>query len=142
MNKFQINDVLLEEAISVAKQAMSHSYAPYSNFSMGAAVVTDKKLIIPGSLVENVSLGLAMCAERIALFSTVSQHAGTPKLLVLISKRTNGNITFPCGACLQVAMELGGPELEVLASDTKGNRDIELLSKLCSRLPHKVSQNG
>lgn len=138
MNEFDIDEQLVDEAISVAKEAMSRSYAPYSDFHMGAAVVTDKGVILPGALVENVSLGLAMCAERIALFSTVSQEAGTPKLLVLISKRTGGEITFPCGACLQVAMELGGPDLEIVACDTEGNIDKEVLSKLSSRLPRKT----
>ncbi len=139
MNKFEIEERLVDEAISVARKAMSRSYAPYSDFHMGAAVVTDKGVIMPGSLVENVSLGLAMCAERIALFSTVSQEAGTPRLLVLISKRTDGKITFPCGACLQVAMELGGPDLEIVVCDTEGNKDKEILSNLSSRLPRKTS---
>lgn len=139
MKKFKIDDQLLEEVISAAREAMLRSYAPYSGFNMGAAVVTEKNIILPGALVENVSLGLAMCAERIALFSTVSQQAGTPRVLVLVSRRTDGNLTFPCGACLQVAMELAGPELEVVACDTQGSREHEILSNLCSRLPHKAS---
>ncbi|MEQ9620068.1 MAG: cytidine deaminase [Deltaproteobacteria bacterium] len=139
MNEFVVNERLIDEAVSVAGKAMSRAYAPYSGFHMGAAVVTEKGVIIPGSLVENVSLGLAMCAERIALFSSVSQDAGKPKLLVLMSRRTDGKLTFPCGACLQVAMELGGPELEIVACDTDGNKDKDVLANLASRLPRKTS---
>ena len=139
MNKFVLNDGIIDDAVSVAKKAMSRSYVPYSEFHMGAAVVTDKGVIVPGSLVENVSLGLAMCAERIALFSSVSQDFGKPKLLVLVSERTDGKLTFPCGACLQVAMELGGPELVIVACDTDGNKNKDVLANLASRLPRKTS---
>lgn len=139
MNEIVIKEQLIDEAVSVAQKAMSRSYVPYSEFRMGAAVVTDKGVIVPGCLVENVSLGLAMCAERIALFSCVSQDFGKPKLLVLVSERTGGKLTFPCGACLQVAMELGGPDLKIVACDTEGNKDKEILANLASRLPRKTS---
>ena len=66
----------LTKAIAVAKSARLHAYAPYSNFKMGAAVGTDKGILVPGSLVENVSLGLAMCAERVALFSSIALAEG------------------------------------------------------------------
>ena len=55
------------DLISAAREARERAYVPYSNFKMGAAVRTDGGTIIEGTLVENVSLGLAMCAERIAL---------------------------------------------------------------------------
>lgn len=138
MNEFELDQKLIDEAVSAADKARSRSYVPYSQFRMGAAVITDKGIIVPGSLVENVSLGLAMCAERIALFSCISQDLGKPKLLVLVSERTDGKLTFPCGACLQVAMELGGPELEIVACDRDGKKDREILANLGSRLPRKT----
>ena len=141
MNEITFNDRLIDEAVSTAKQAMLLSYVPYSEFQMGAAVITDRGLIIPGSLVENVSLGLAMCAERIALFSCVSQDAGKPKLIVLVSERTDGDITYPCGACLQVAMELGGPELVIVACDTNGNRQKDIIADIACKLPYKNSES-
>ena len=107
------------DAIHEATEAREGAYAPYSRFTMGAAVVTDANQIVRGSLVENVSLGLAMCAERVALFSTVANAAGKPEVLALVSKPTDGELTWPCGACLQVAIELGGPELLVVVSDGK-----------------------
>ena len=128
---------LTDLAITKAKKVMQLSYVPYSGFHMGAAVVTDKDLILPGSLVENVSLGLAMCAERIALFSCVAQDAGKPLKLILVSERTDGEITFPCGACLQVAMELGGPDLEIIACDLEGNQERNKISNLATNLPNK-----
>jgi cytidine deaminase len=104
---------------------------------MGAAVVTDRGEILPGTLVENVSLGLAMCAERVALFSCVARDAGKPDVLALVAKRTNKTLTFPCGACLQVGLELGGHGLIVVASDLDGNCAQARLSELAARLPFK-----
>ena len=111
-----------ESVIEVASEARERAYVPYSGFRMGAAVLTADERIVPGSLVENVSLGLAMCAERVALFAAVA--AGErPRALVLISPRTDGAVTFPCGACLQVGLELGGPDMVVIAVSTDGESD-------------------
>ena len=128
---------MIGQALTLARTAMQHSYVPYSGFHMGAAVVTDQGVLLPGALVENVSLGLAMCAERIALFSTVAQNAGRPVLVVLVSRRTDGRLTFPCGACLQVAMELGGPDTQVVACDTQGVMETLTLRELAPQLPYK-----
>jgi cytidine deaminase len=125
-------DALIEEAVA----ARSRAYAPYSGFRMGAAVLTDGGTIVTGALVENVSLGLAMCAERVALFSCIDTGV-RPVALAVVSPRTDGTVTFPCGACLQVALELGGANLEVLA--VTPDRDVEraTLRDLLPRGPKK-----
>jgi len=97
-----------------AAEARAHSYVPYTKFDAGAAVRDTDGNIHQGSVVENISLGLAMCAERVALFNCVSA-GGRPEALVLRAPSTDGGLTAPCGACLQVALELGGPELQVTA---------------------------
>lgn len=127
----------LAEALDAAVAARGRSYAPYSRFDMGAAVVTDSGRCVPGALVENISFGLVMCAERAALFACVATGAGRPELLVLNSRRTGEDLTWPCGACLQVALELGGPELRVVACDPEGNHAQATLRDLAPRLPHK-----
>lgn len=124
------------ELIAAAVVARDRSYAPYSDFHMGAAVRCADGSIVPGALVENVSLGLAMCAERTALFATVARGLA-PVVLALVSKRTSGELTFPCGACLQVAMELAGPELTVVAADPDGATDAVRLGDLLPRAPHR-----
>lgn len=129
-------DSRVADALETAQSAQQRAYAPYSGFTMGAAVVTGDGVTVPGALVENVSLGLAMCAERTALFAAVAQAAGRPEILALASRRTDGELTWPCGACLQVAMELGGPELIVAVTD--GNRSATArLGDLALRLPVK-----
>ncbi|MCR9258783.1 MAG: cytidine deaminase [Pseudomonadaceae bacterium] len=132
----QTEDPRVSDALHDAAEAKNDAYAPYSGFKMGAAVVTDSNAVVKGSLVENISLGLAMCAERVALFSTVANNSGKPEILALVSRRTDGQLTWPCGACLQVAMELGGAELLVVASDGK-NTETRQLKELAAHLPHK-----
>jgi cytidine deaminase len=101
--------------VAAARSCRSNAHVPYSKFRPGAAVLTDHGDVVPGVIVENVSLGLAMCAERVALFSTVALGA-RPLALALVAPRTGEELTWPCGACLQVALELGGPSLPIHAS--------------------------
>jgi cytidine deaminase len=122
--------------IAAAVAAKGRAYAPYSGFLMGAAVLTTGDTIVTGALVENVSLGLAMCAERVALFTSVALGE-RPKALVVASPRTNGSITFPCGACLQVALELGGREMMVVAVAPDGVVERAELGVLLPRGPYK-----
>ena len=130
-------DERLNRAIELATQLRKRAHAPYSGFRMGAAVGTDRGILVPGVLVENVSLGLAMCAERVALHSTVALEAGRPNLLVLVAPRTDGALTYPCGACLQVALELGGPDLHVEACDLEGRHEGVPLRDLAPNMPRK-----
>ena len=130
-------DPRASEALKDAERARERAYVPYSHFRMGAAVVTEHNAVVPGALVENVSLGLAMCAERAALFGVVSQGLGRPEVLALVAPRTSRRLTWPCGACLQVALELGGPELLVVVSDGRGEVAQAHLGDLAARLPFK-----
>lgn len=128
----------IETAVKAAATARDRSYSPYSDFEMGAAVIGSSGEEIMGALIENVSLGLAMCSERVALFSAIT--AGVePAVLALCSPRTEEELTWPCGACLQVALELAGPDLVVVAVDPDGNRDDALLSELLPRGPHRFT---
>ena len=124
------------ELVDRAREARDRSYAPYSDFHMGAAVRGDDGSVVPGTLIENVSLGLAMCAERVALFGAVARGVG-PVALALSSARTSGELTFPCGACLQVALELGGPEVMVTAADLDGESETVRLGDLIARAPRR-----
>lgn len=124
------------ESLKEAEAASARAYVPYSRFRMGAAVMTATNAIVPGALVENVSLGLAMCAERAALFGVVARGEGKPEVLALFAPRTNRRLTWPCGACLQVALELGGPDLLVVVSDGREIAQARL-SELATRLPFK-----
>ncbi|NNF55557.1 MAG: cytidine deaminase [Acidimicrobiales bacterium] len=134
-------DDKIDAVAKAAQAARGKAYAPYSDFPMGAAVLTADGVTIPGALVENVSLGLAMCAERVALFTAVTQ-VRHPVILALCSKRTNDELTFPCGACLQVALEIGGTELIVVATDPDGAIDHSTVAELLTRAPKRHSPSA
>jgi cytidine deaminase len=122
--------------VAAADAARLRAYAPYTRFKMGAAVLAADGSIVTGALVENVSLGLAMCAERAAMFAAVDQ-GHRPVALAVSAPRTDGTVTFPCGACLQVALELGGPETVIVASTTDGVVEQSTIGELLPRAPRK-----
>lgn len=91
-----------EELVLTAQGVLNNSYSPYSKFKVGAALET-ARFIYVGTNVENRSYGLTVCAERIAVFSAVTNRETKFKRLALASA-TKEFIT-PCGACLQVLSE-------------------------------------
>lgn len=105
-------DKLFEEAIKAREKA----YAPYSNFKVGASLLTEDGEIFSGCNVENASYGLSLCAERNAIFSAVSK--GKKKFKALLVVAEGDEPVAPCGACRQVMREFG--EFDVYLSNTKG----------------------
>ena len=93
-----------EKLIRIAKKMREKSYSPFSKYTVGASVETVDGTIIGGCNVESASYGLTCCAERIALYNTVSQGFSKFKAIAVASE--NGG--FPCGACRQVIWELCG----------------------------------
>jgi len=109
-----------QDLVTQARQARDRAYAPYSRFHVGAALLAADGRVFLGCNVENAAYGLCNCAERTAFFSAVA--AGVPprafSRLAVIGD-TPGPIA-PCGACRQVMLELGGPELGVLLANLAG----------------------
>ncbi|MHC1706258.1 MAG: cytidine deaminase [Bacteroidales bacterium] len=97
--------VLLEKAV----EASGRAYSPYSRFKVGAAVLLGNGEIISGSNQENAAYPSGLCAERVALFSAVSQYPGTKILTLALVARAEyfhtGKAVTPCGACRQVMAE-------------------------------------
>lgn len=124
-----------EDLRAAATTVRSNAYVPYTKFDAGAAVLDREGNVHTGAVVENISLGLAMCAERVALFSCAS--AGSrPVALVLAAPDTDGGLTVPCGACLQVALELGGPDVEVTTFSEDGDYSAKVID-LLPKGPHR-----
>ena len=96
--------------ISAAQGALSHAYAPYSRFRVGAALLTDSGRIVTGCNVENASYGLTVCAERNAVFAAVA--LGETRFLALCIATETDTPVAPCGACRQVLAEFQ-PTFEV-----------------------------
>ena len=128
----------IEALVETALDARARAYAPYSDFATGAAVLTATGAVSPGAMVENLVFGLAMCAERVALFTAVTARRGLPTALAVAAPRTAGRRTFPCGPCLQVAIEVGGPSLTVIAVDPgDGSYELQTIEQLAPGIPHR-----
>ena len=100
-----------------ADQALARAHAPYSDFPVGAALLTVSGRIIHGCNVENASFGLSMCAERNAVFKAVSEGETDFVAVAVTAKR--GKPASPCGACRQVLHEFA-PDLLVYWRDARG----------------------
>ena len=103
LNELSHKDRLLAEA---AIDATSRSYAPYSNFNVGAAIMYEDGEIIQGSNQENAAYPSGLCAERTALFYASSRRPDTPIISLAIAASQKGTLcnipATPCGACRQV----------------------------------------
>ncbi|WP_328942934.1 cytidine deaminase [Streptomyces sp. NBC_00250] len=98
------------EALRVtAREAMSHAYAPYSGYPVGAAARVDDGRTVSGCNVENASFGLGLCAEC-GLVSEL-QATGGGRLTHFVCVDGQGECLVPCGRCRQLLFEFGGPEL-------------------------------
>ncbi|HZX27173.1 MAG TPA: cytidine deaminase [Telluria sp.] len=119
--------------IEEARVARELAYTPYSNFKVGAALLTKDGRVFRGCNVENASYGLCNCAERTAFFSAVAHGCkpGDFAALAVIGE-TDGPIS-PCGACRQVTFELGGSDLPVMLTNLKGD---QMETTAGSLLPH------
>ena len=89
--------------VELAKKARANAYAPYSGFSVGAAVLAADGRVFSGCNIENASYGLTNCAERTAIFSAVA--AGARELVALAVVADGELPCSPCGACRQVIAE-------------------------------------
>lgn len=114
--------------ISIAIQAKSKAYAPYSKFHVGAALQAKDGKIYDGANIENVSYSLTMCAERTAAFAA-KLDGQTEFEAIAIASDLNDFIS-PCGACRQVLMEICGPELDVIMLNSKGEAKTKKLKDL------------
>ncbi len=102
-------DTTVRRLREAALAAMTHAYAPYSRFRVGAALLTSDGDVVTGCNVENASYGLTLCAEC-ALVSGLHVGGGG-RLVAFACVDAHGNTLMPCGRCRQLLWEHGGPDL-------------------------------
>jgi cytidine deaminase len=98
----KIDDKILKKAFALTKKVRARAYAPYSNFQVGAVVITKSNAFFAGHNIENASFGGTVCAERVAIWNWASNNRRDPiKEIVLVTSP----LATPCGLCLQVMSE-------------------------------------
>ena len=120
---------LLSELIDKAVEGQRNSYAPYSHYFVGAAVLTKTGKVYTGCNIENASYGLGNCAERTAVFKAVSDGEKEIETIVIVTR--DGGMS--CGACRQVLNEFN-PNMNVIAVDE--NHKVRHEGSLNQLLPH------
>ena len=108
-----------KEWIEAAQAAYQNSYVPYSNFPVGACLITKEGHSYTGVNIENASFGLTNCAERTAFFKAVSEGHTEFKHLVVAAK--SADPVAPCGACRQVMIEFCEPTMGVTLVSKDGH---------------------
>ena len=111
-----------EKLVELAKEAMTHAYAPYSGFKVGAALLCDDGDVYQGCNIENAAFSPTICAERTAIFKAVSEgHRDLAAIAICGGK--DGVITGlfpPCGVCRQVMREFVEDDFMIYMGGAEG----------------------
>jgi cytidine deaminase len=101
-------DILIDAALEAREKA----YVPYSNFKVGAAVLTEDGTVYGGCNIENASFGATNCAERTAIYKAVSDGHKSIKAIAVVGDTSTH--TYPCGICRQVIAEFADSSIPVI----------------------------
>ncbi len=122
-----------EMLIAAAHGMQQKSYAPYSDFQVGAALLTGSGQIFTGCNIENSAYSPSICAERTAIFKAVSEGERDFKAIAIVGgkNREIGDLCFPCGVCRQVMAEFCDPdEFKIISRNSSGETVIRTLREL------------
>lgn len=124
----ELETSLIEQMVQIALDARKNSYAPYSNYKVGAALLCDDGInIYPGCNIENASYPCGLCAERVALARAVGDGHRKFKAIAVVG--SSEEICTPCGMCRQALFEFA-PDLTVICCGSKGTYEIHSLKEL------------
>lgn len=125
-----------QELVESAKFAQRNSYAPYSGFKVGAALITKSGKVYSGCNIENSCYTPTVCAERTAFFKAVSEGENDFEAIAIVGSYKNGEYKrycYPCGVCRQVMREFCTPDFKIILGSDTENIEITTLGAL---LPH------
>jgi cytidine deaminase len=115
-NKSGISAQALSRLINAAAKAREDAVAPYSQFRVGAALLTKRGQIVTGANVESASYGLTCCAERVALFNALTNGKRDFTAIAVVARASDG--PMPCGACRQLLAEYAS-DAKVFVADSR-----------------------
>lgn len=128
-----MEQVMVEKLIDTAIEQLKFSYTPYSNFKVGAALLTKSGKIYTGCNIENASYTPTNCAERAAFFKAVSEGVRDFQAICIVGGK-DGKLTeytAPCGVCRQVMMEFCNPKtFQIILAVDKERYEIYTLEEL------------
>jgi cytidine deaminase len=116
--------------ISAARQARENAHAPFSDFRVGAALRAGSGRVYTGCNIENATLGLTCCAERVAIFKAMSEGERDFNAIAVVTDVDR--LTPPCGACRQLIWEFCG-DIPVLLANLQGKVEKETSAGLLPR---------
>lgn len=125
MGKKSDNASTARRLVAAAARARQRAVAPYSQFKVGAALLTRDGQIITGANVESASYGLTCCAERVALFKALTGGQKDLVAIAVVARAPGG--PMPCGACRQLLAEYA-PKARVWVADSRAPRAIKEFS--------------
>lgn len=135
-----------EDLISLAKVARTRSYAPYSRFTVGAALVTAGGRVFTGANIENAAYSPSVCAERVAFFTALHAGARDFSAIAVVGGAAGEplrSFTAPCGVCRQVMREFCADGFRVLMTDGEQIRETTLGALLPESFsPDNLRENG
>lgn len=114
----------LARLIDTAVSAQKNAYCPYSRYPVGAAVMTESGRVFAGCNVENASYGLALCAERVAVFNAATKGQRGLRAVVVVANKAS-----PCGSCRQVMFEFSTKETLLFLVDRNPNTGRQTVTK-------------
>lgn len=123
----------IQELISRALEARKNAYAPYSDFRVGAALLSDSGGIYTGCNIENSAYTPTNCAERTAFFKAVSEGVRSFRAICIAGgpgEREPEKPCPPCGVCRQVMLEFCGPDFEVILAVNGQQYEVYTLDRL------------
>lgn len=106
-----------EELVKIAKEMLEKAYVPYSNFPVGAALITKEGKIYKGCNIENAAYPVSLCAERVAIFKAISEGEKDFAALAVIANTERP--VPPCGSCRQVMAEFFSKDMPVYICNEK-----------------------
>lgn len=107
-----------QKLLSLAQNAASHSYSPYSHFAVGAALLATDGKFYSGCNVENVSFPVGTCAEESAIAAMIT--GGSQQIAEILIFADSDTLISPCGACRQRIAEFATPQTIVYLSNCNG----------------------
>lgn len=112
----------INQALEQARQAMKNAHSPYSNFCVGAALVTKSGKIYTGCNIENHGI-MSICAERVAFLKAISEGEKEFEYIVVVAGKKNEKLepTTPCGYCRQFMSEFVSKDFKIYVLDEQNN---------------------